>query len=254
VYGELAEDRELLCLLPFYKCYRAYVRGKVESLKSVEQEVSGAERNRAREQARRYFRLALGYATACPQPALVVVCGMVATGKSTVARRLGDRTRFPVLRSDLVRKQLAHIPAEMHMSQRYRAALYSDDFTRLTYRTLLAEAEKHLKTGKGVIVDATFKDSRHRRWALELAADLKVPVFFVECQASEGEIFRRLRERKRRPEEVSDATWDTYLRQREEFTPLRDIPDHCHVVLSSDTPIDETLNRVEKFVCRPEAR
>jgi aminoglycoside phosphotransferase family enzyme len=35
VYAELAEDRELLCLIPFYKCYRACVRGKVESLKSV---------------------------------------------------------------------------------------------------------------------------------------------------------------------------------------------------------------------------
>jgi aminoglycoside phosphotransferase family enzyme len=32
-YATQAQDAELLQLLPFYQCYRAYVRGKVESLK-----------------------------------------------------------------------------------------------------------------------------------------------------------------------------------------------------------------------------
>jgi aminoglycoside phosphotransferase family enzyme len=38
-YVHRSSDFELRQLLPFYQCYRAYVRGKVESLKSAEPEV-----------------------------------------------------------------------------------------------------------------------------------------------------------------------------------------------------------------------
>jgi aminoglycoside phosphotransferase family enzyme len=60
-YASEANDPGLFSLLPFYKCYRAYVRGKVESLKSDEQEVSGEERRKAAIQARRYFCLSSRY-------------------------------------------------------------------------------------------------------------------------------------------------------------------------------------------------
>jgi len=46
-YTTTAQDEALPLLLPFYKCYRAYVRGKVESLKGQEQEVPQLERERA---------------------------------------------------------------------------------------------------------------------------------------------------------------------------------------------------------------
>src|SRR5258708_3228288 len=46
-YAAAAGDPAMATLLPFYKCYRAYVRGKVESLKSEEQEISTADRQRA---------------------------------------------------------------------------------------------------------------------------------------------------------------------------------------------------------------
>ncbi len=56
-YAVQAEDENFLRLLSFYQCYRAYVRGKVESLKSREPEVPRDEQERARRQARRAFRL-----------------------------------------------------------------------------------------------------------------------------------------------------------------------------------------------------
>jgi uncharacterized protein len=60
-YAAAARDPAMATLLPFYKCYRAYVRGKVESLKSEEQEISSADRQRASLQALRYFCLATRY-------------------------------------------------------------------------------------------------------------------------------------------------------------------------------------------------
>lgn len=63
-YVELSRDRELLRLLDFYKCYRAYVRGKVESFKLDDPHISDDEKQETLGVARRYFTLAESYASA----------------------------------------------------------------------------------------------------------------------------------------------------------------------------------------------
>jgi aminoglycoside phosphotransferase family enzyme len=60
-YVELSHDEELLKLLNFYKCYRAYVRGKVESFKLDDPLILQSEKAKALESARSYFRLAESY-------------------------------------------------------------------------------------------------------------------------------------------------------------------------------------------------
>jgi hypothetical protein len=60
-YVELSHDEELLKLLNFYKCYRAYVRGKVESFKLDDPLISQSEKAKALESARSYFQLAESY-------------------------------------------------------------------------------------------------------------------------------------------------------------------------------------------------
>jgi aminoglycoside phosphotransferase family enzyme len=60
-YVRLSQDKELLQLLNFYKCYRAYVRGKVESFKFDDPYVSEEEKTSVLAAARRYFELAESY-------------------------------------------------------------------------------------------------------------------------------------------------------------------------------------------------
>jgi len=60
-YVELSHDEGLLKLLNFYKCYRAYVRGKVESFKLDDPLISENEKAMALENAQRYFQLAESY-------------------------------------------------------------------------------------------------------------------------------------------------------------------------------------------------
>jgi aminoglycoside phosphotransferase family enzyme len=61
-YVEYSGDQELAKLLPFYKCYRAYVRGKVVSFKLKDPRVGGEEKSAAMKEAKTYFRLASTYA------------------------------------------------------------------------------------------------------------------------------------------------------------------------------------------------
>ncbi|MBI4267259.1 MAG: hypothetical protein HY662_00560, partial [Chloroflexi bacterium] len=54
-------DGELLKLLNFYKCYRAYVRGKVEGFKLNDPNISAEEKAKILAMAKRYFELAESY-------------------------------------------------------------------------------------------------------------------------------------------------------------------------------------------------
>jgi len=222
-YAEIAGDEDLGVFVPFYKCYRACVRGKVESLRSLEREVSAADRERARQLASSYFELASRYARGT-SPALIVVCGLSGSGKSTVARILHHRKGFKVINSDRVRKRLAAVPVHEHVFTDYGANIYSDKFTKFTYDTMLAEAERLLRDGCGAILDATFKASADRQLALALAARKRVPVLFVECVVSEDEAIHRLERRESIQGEISDATAEVHRRQRAEFQPIREIP------------------------------
>jgi aminoglycoside phosphotransferase family enzyme len=60
-YIKYSGDQELAKLLPFYKCYRAYVRGKVVSFKLKDPNVSSEEKSAAMKEAKAYFKLASTY-------------------------------------------------------------------------------------------------------------------------------------------------------------------------------------------------
>ena len=60
-YIEYSKDKELKELLSFYKCYRAYVRGKVVSFKLNDFSISNQEKREIKKEAKAYFNLAATY-------------------------------------------------------------------------------------------------------------------------------------------------------------------------------------------------
>src|SRR5260370_30114346 len=81
-YLRASGDETLPLVLHFYECYRAYVRGKVNSLLSEDEHAAPRERRKAATDARRYFSLAAAYARERRPAALVVMAGMSGVGKS----------------------------------------------------------------------------------------------------------------------------------------------------------------------------
>lgn len=253
-YSASAGDEELALFVPFYKCYRACVRGKVASLKSREREVGAPERERAQQSSRSYFELAWRYARGA-SPALIVVCGLSGTGKSTVARMLRLRKGFQIINSDRVRKRMAGLPLEAHVRADYATDIYSERFTRMTYDAMLGEAEAILAEGRGAILDATFKASADRQLALEMAARHGVPALFVECVVSGDEAIARLKRRASMRDEASDATPEVYKRQRAEFEPLTGIAPQNRLRIDTTRPreslateIDDALERLRRYL------
>ncbi len=212
-YSELADDPDLPSLVPFYGCHLAYIRGKVDSLKSLEAEVGEAERSAAESSARRHFALAHRL-TWTYSPMVIAVCGLSGTGKTSVAEALVARTGFAHLSSDIFRKKLTGYSTNQPAPVAARASLYSEEMGRRTYAAMMAATARHLRAGEGVVLDATFQRQAHREPVYEVARAGGVSVLFAECRCPEPEIRRRLEARVRSAEGPSDADWDVYLAQR----------------------------------------
>ena len=61
-YIGYSKDQQLIQMLPFYKCYRAYVRGKVISFRLDDPNIKSEEKVSATNEAQAYFKLAVEYA------------------------------------------------------------------------------------------------------------------------------------------------------------------------------------------------
>src|SRR5690606_8880733 len=87
-YIAAANDETMGVLQPLHRAFRAFVRGKVESIGSQAPEVSPAQRSALFESAAGYFTLAAEYTRRSAAPCIVVLCGLSGTGKSTVGGTL----------------------------------------------------------------------------------------------------------------------------------------------------------------------
>jgi hypothetical protein len=212
-------------LLNFYKTYRAYIRGKVEGFKYNEPEVADTERAEAIFNARHHFHLAARYAgncagSDCARPMLIVVCGLSGTGKSTVALKLARLLGAELIRSDRVRKSLAGLDVSAHSYAADSEGIYSADFTERTYEEMTRRATEVLAAGRSCILDATYSSRAHIE-AARKAANEASGFYIIECTLPQEVAIERIEkraEKERVSEDVaSDATVETYMKQKERF-------------------------------------
>jgi predicted kinase len=78
-----------------------------------------------------------------------------------------------------------------------------------------------------------------------------VPVLFLECRTSLAEVERRLRERERQGDSVSDANWEIALREQDDFPAFDHLPERCHMVIDTEGAIEDALTTVEDYLSSP---
>jgi predicted kinase len=194
-YIEETGDETAREILPFYICYRAFVRGKVISFQLDEPEVPAIQREAAQQEARSLFDLAAAYACGPTQPMLLMIGGMMGTGKSTLTLALQNELGWALYSSDIVRKQLAHVDPELPNADAYGQGLYDPDRTACTYEALLLKAEAALVRGRSVLLDASFARRLYRQQAAQLAVAQGASCLFVECVCPRALALTRLSSR-----------------------------------------------------------
>ncbi len=242
-YVRGAADPDAFALLDFYKCYRAMVRVKVACLRLAELGPGEYAHHQTRREAGQYLALAYRYALKFTRPIIWVVCGLPASGKSTIAEALGRILGLGVLRSDAIRKQLFEIPAETAVIHPFEEGLYAPEVTALTYGKLLLLAQEQLEGGQSVILDATYGSRRQRREVLRLAQDADVNVLFIECVARTEILIERL-QRREKGSSMSDARVQHFHQLKERFEPLTDIRKDLRLVADTEGPLPQNLSRI----------
>jgi len=159
------------------------------------------------------LRLAHALAVAQRQGALVAVCGPIASGKSTLVERLATRRSLPVVSAGVAPE---------------------------VCETLLMAAQPALRSGRTVLIDASFRSEAQRQLARAAAASAGVPCRFVCCTAPAAELAARL---ARRTGGVSDAG-----RLLEDFLRSYTAPTGDDV-FTVDTSRVVDLAAIDAFVC-----
>ena len=242
-YFEASADTEGRELLPLYTAYRAAVRGKVDGILSMEAEVPAAQRQAAAMRSTAYWLLALGELESTDQrPALVLVSGLPGTGKSTLARGLADSLNFQWIRSDVVRKQLAHADGVAASSTKgdYQSGIYTREWTDRTYAECLRQATEALRRGGRVIVDATFAEDHRRQQFLTCAIQLGVPATWLVCDASPEVVRSRL---SQRTNDVSDADWSVHLQAAAAWQPAGTLSQRQMATIDTNGQPSTVLNQ-----------
>ena len=240
-YIALSNDAGVAELLQFYKCYRAVVRGKVEGFKLGDTLIPEEEHLAAKWLARTYFEMAKRYAT--NKGLLVIMSGVTASGKSSVAQRLGDLLAGTVLSSDVVRKQLAGLSPGEHRYEPFGHGIYSPEWTRRTYGELLRQAASMLTGGGCVILDASFLHVSERTRALQTAGRASSHVVVVECVAPHETLLKRLTQRESE-ETVSDGTLKILDGQLATREPVNEFTLGDHITADTTKQIDTLMEGI----------
>jgi aminoglycoside phosphotransferase family enzyme/predicted kinase len=243
-----ADDIDLLRLVTFYKCYRAYVRGKVLSFSLEDETLAQEDKKKAHTNAIAYFHLSRGYAgnllnryMAFDLPLLIIMSGLSGEGKSYIAKSLQDMFEARLFRSDEVRQELF---GSSDLSD--RRVRYSQLNRHRVYRELFQRAEASLRSGISCILDATFGDKELRIQAREIAQRVPTHFLIVRPAATEETVRCRLHNRARDQNEPSEATWDVYCRQKETFDPYDSAERKCLITIDGNAPLsfEEAFDKI----------
>lgn len=149
-----------LALLPLFLSCRAAIRAMVTL--DRKKALTPSQASTVDDDVRQYFRLAREFLAPVRQR-LVAVGGLSGTGKTTLARMLAPELH-PVpgalhLRSDVERKIMYEQDPQAPLPE----DAYSPEITAHVYQRLYDKAERTLRAGHSVVVDAVFATEGERR-------------------------------------------------------------------------------------------
>jgi uncharacterized protein len=183
------------------------------------------------------------------RPLVVVFFGLVASGKSHLAKRWARAHHCPYYNTDIVRKELFGLDPKSRQQAQVNHGIYSSEHNRQTYREMIRRVKLDLDRGQrtGVVLDGSYREEEERQ-RLVAACEARCDIIFVYCYCSEMETRRRLDRRAVDPSAVSDGRWEIYLHQRQHFRVPMAIDEARLLLLNTEDDTDHLIIAVDQFV------
>jgi aminoglycoside phosphotransferase family enzyme/predicted kinase len=236
MYARETDDFDLYGVVDYFVSYRAAVRAKVAALVADDAGIETERREAAAGSARRHLNLAARALAPKRRGALVLLCGIVGTGKSSVAELVCDETQGVAIASDRVRKRLAGLAPSARAASTWGGGIYTPEWTKRVYDALLERADPVLASGRVAVLDATFATRSMREAAWSWARARGARAFLIETTCSAPEVLRRLALRERAGRDPSDAGPSLYERSARSFEPPDEWPPGDRFVVATDAP------------------
>lgn len=232
-YLESTGDYEGIAVLPFYLCYRAMVRCKVEAIQKVQSSNKTSQHQEAKVSLEAYLQLAQSYSqldfsskfspNSNTKPntntvKLIITHGFSASGKTTVSQQVLEKLSAIRIRSDVERKRLLGVNSQEDFHANVGEGIYTLEITRQTYSKLLALAKTVLSAGYTVIIDAAFLKESQRLAFRTLAENLKFPFVILDITAKPNTLRRRIREREKGASDANSKILESQLISAEKLT------------------------------------
>ncbi len=180
---------------------------------------------------------------------MVVIFGLMGTGKTTLARELGAALGWPVVHSDAVRKGLAGLTPTTPTPTAFGQGIYDEDFSRRTYEEMRRQAASHLAAGRNVILDGSYKRAAERELVKQFAQENGAAAVFLYCACPVEVVLKRLNIRAQDPESISDGREEILEAQAKDFDPVDfSAPDFWGVNTNREMP--EILEKVKYLLNR----
>ncbi len=168
------------------------------------------------------------------KPVLIVVSGLPGAGKSFFCRRLVERLSAIILESDVLRRMLFPQPD------------YSQTESMRLFKAIRLLAERLLRRGFCIIMDATNLSERYREYFYSIAERLDVKLIVVSVEAPPSLVKERLAARLGNLKERSEADWEVYMKMKPSVEKIT----RKHYVVDTSRDITPVIDRVMREIGR----
>lgn len=173
---------------------------------------------------------------------LVAFGGLVATGKSSLARALAERLAAVRIEADRVCSDLLQDPSRKQIHETQWSTSFAHGFEGEVYSELMRRARQHLVSGEAVVLDGCFARAHQRLAARRLARDCGLGFIFVECRVPLEVARLRL---LARDAEAEHPGWQAiYDELAERWEPVSELSPREHMVVRSDGAPETVLEPV----------
>lgn len=161
---------------------------------------------------------------------LIIVSGLIASGKTTIAKRIAEKTNAILLRTDVVRREI------------YPNPTYSDEEVNDVYQRVFQQAKILLEKGKNVILDATFSRQKIRDQAKSIAGNTGAEFLLVEVKSSADDTIAKKRV-EARIDDAANTNFEGYLKSKMAFEAINE----DHIIIDNSGLLDTAYKQIDIY-------